>query len=213
MRLQTATGMARRGRGGLKCLPISPVYSLCVPHLLVFLVVWDLPSSCLRCFGEVLERVDALPQRGPLKILLLEKNPFSLPAEWILIQQGFWLWSFPLRPAGRRMGKVTLLWLQHRGPKVCPDGPAQVPALGGRARGGTDTRLFEPQLLQGGQLGSAEPALGGLPSKHAGKRAVGLVCPPSSTGRSSLGSSPAFRGHRAFPKPRNPSDFGTGEIA
>lgn len=25
---------------------------------------------------------------GPLKILLLENNPFSLPAEWILIQQG-----------------------------------------------------------------------------------------------------------------------------
>lgn len=56
MRLQAAIGgLARRGSRGLKCLPVSPVLSLRVPVLLVFLVVWDLPSSCLRDFGKVLE--------------------------------------------------------------------------------------------------------------------------------------------------------------
>lgn len=42
---------------------------------------------------------------GPLKTLLLENNPFSLPAKWILIQQGFpvfgeWLFPSGLQAAG-----------------------------------------------------------------------------------------------------------------
>lgn len=53
MRLQTTRGIIRRS-GGLKVLLISPVYSLCALHLLVFPQVWKQSSSCLKDFENVL---------------------------------------------------------------------------------------------------------------------------------------------------------------